>query len=226
MNILSKLLNLKEFPRYTKELPYYIRGTASARTIWGDRIVVPFPEFRSIVDHGILLGHGEEKVFEYLNAHLSEKDIFFDIGANAGFYSLLAAHKGAQVHAFEPFPSVVALLVKNTKGKSIMVHSEAVSDINGRVCMEKGKRPGLNHVSANGTIEVSSIKLDDAQITPTVMKVDVEGHEMNVFRGAQNLLTHHHPIIIAEVNAESRDYLISLGYTATLLGKTNYLFTK
>lgn len=223
---LSKIMSFADIPRYARELPAYISGVARATTLWGDVMRVPFPEFRSIVEKGYITGHGEEGVYEYLNTHLSGKDIFFDIGANAGFYSLLGAHKGADTYSFEPFPSTLKLLASNANGKQVRVYPYAVSDKSGALAMEAGKHPGLNKVSDTGTVQVESLSLDDFGVVPTIMKVDVEGHEMSVFKGAQTLLAGHSPVIVAEVSPESKNYLESLGYKAALLGKTNYVFTK
>lgn len=225
-HLFSKLLNIKEYARYARELPDYVRGTARAKTVWGDSIRVPFPEFRSVVERGYIVGHGEEAVLDYLQTHLCDKDIFFDVGANAGFYTLLGAHKGAKTYAFEPFPSTFQLLQENVKGKDVQLFPYAVSDSSGERGMVAGANPGLNKVSDGGAVKVTSIALDEFDIVPTIMKVDVENHEMQVFKGAQRLISAHYPTIVAEVSDESKSYLESLGYSATLLGKTNYLFTR
>jgi FkbM family methyltransferase len=220
------LLRIKDFPRYVRELPDFLRGCATTKTKWGEDITVSFPEYRSIVEKGYITGHGEEAVYEYLNSHLSNKDIFFDIGANIGFYSLLGAHLGAKTYAFEPFPSTRSILIKNVNGKNVEVYPYAVSDKKGKLKMVTGRYPGLNKISENGKTEVESISLDEFGVIPTIMKVDVEDHEMDVFMGAKKLIEEHAPIIVAEVSPESSEYLVSLGYTATLLGKTNYVFTR
>jgi FkbM family methyltransferase len=227
---LSKVARVRDLPRYVIELPAYVRGYATAQTLWGDRMRVPFPEFRSIVQEGYITDHGEESVYEFFNTHLTAQDVFFDVGANAGFYTLLANHRGARVYSFEPFPTTFEMLRGNVKNNCtpdrVTLFQNAVSEHKGTLHMTEEHTAGINHISVDGNIPVQTISLDDFGIMPTVMKVDVEGHEMSVFRGAKNMLQRHMPIIVAEVSTESRDYLISLGYKATLLGKTNYLFTK
>ncbi len=228
--VFSKLSRVKDIPRYIVELPSYLRGYACATTRWGDRMKVPFPEFRSIVEKGYITGHGEEGVYEYLDSHLTDNDIFFDVGANAGFYTLLANHRGARVYSFEPFPSTFEMLHGNVRTncneKRVTILPYAVSEHEGTVHMRKMHTAGVNLVSPDGNVPVQAISLDGFDVVPTVMKVDVEGHELSVFKGAQIMLRKHMPAIIAEVSPESRDYLVSLGYTATLLGKTNYLFSR
>lgn len=227
---LSKLVRWRDIPRYIAELPNYARGRALATTLWGDTMLVPFPEFRSVVQKGYITGHGEEAVYDYLHSQLTEKDTFFDIGANAGFYTLLASHRGARTYAFEPFPTTFEMLRKNVEKNCnagrVTIFQNAVSERKGPLLMVKEHTAGINHISPEGNVPVQAICLDEFDVIPTVMKVDVEGHEMSVFKGAQDVLKKYMPAVVAEVSPESRDYLISLGYKATLLGKTNYLFTK
>lgn len=228
--LFSKLARVRDLPRYAAELSDYLRGYAIATTRWGDRMRVPFPEFRSIVQKGFITGHGEEAVYDYFDSHLTANDIFFDIGANAGFYTLLANHKGARTYSFEPFPTTFEMLrgnvERNCKTDRVTLIPRAVSEHAGTLHMVEEHTAGINHISSDGNIPVQTIALDEFEIVPTVMKVDVERHEMSVFRGARNMLKKYMPVIVAEVTHESRDYLVSLGYRATLLGKTNYLFTK
>lgn len=223
----SKVRQVQNIPRYMRELPSYMRGVGRGTTVWGDQMLVPFPEFRSICEKGYIEG-GEEAVFEYFNQHITASDTFFDIGANAGFYALLANSKGAQVHAFEPFPSTFALLAQNAH-EPVHIYPYAISDSSGTVHMLKGERSGLNSVSDDGDLPVQAISLDEFNVIPTIMKVDVEGNEMKVFKGAEKMLRAHMPTIVVEGSPEVTVYLESLGYTSQLLGNAhsgNYLFIK
>lgn len=212
-------MHIKNIPRYIKELPSYVRGVAPAVTVWGDHMRVPFPEFRSICQRGYIDG-GEVDVYACLNANITDKDIFFDIGANAGFYSLLANHKGAEVHAFEPFPKAFALLKQNERG-NIHSHQLALSDKAGTVYMEEGVRLGLSRVSDTGTVAVEAITLDTFPVIPTIMKVDAEGSDLRIFKGGEQMLRQHKPKIVAEGSPEAIAFLESLGYKATLLGSAH-----
>ena len=231
--IFKKLFNVRAWGRYVRELPAYLRGYALATTAWGNKMFVPFPEFRSVVEKGYIEG-GEEDVTAYFDKTITDRDVFFDIGANAGFYTLLANSKGAEVHSFEPFPPTFALLKKNVKRnnrlRKIAVHQVAVSDKNGVVYMEKKERLGLSQISEKGTIQVPSLTLDQFPVVPTIMKVDVEGHELQVFKGGEKMLRKYMPIIVAEGSPEIVEFLTSLGYKSKLMGMDpqhagNYLFT-
>ncbi len=229
---LRKLLQVKNYPRYIRWMPNYMTGVIKGKTIFGDTMIVTFPEFRCIKDKGILDAAGDIALTSYLWETLRGGDTFFDIGANAGWYALLAAHKGAKVHAFEPFPSTFKLLRKNCDGKNILTWNVAVSDSNETRYMKHDDRyanfSGWNTISPHGTVRVAATSLDQFAVIPTVIKIDVEGHEKEVLRGAQEMLKKHKPIVITENKGEA-DFLFSLGYTnMKLLGNersTNYLFS-
>lgn len=224
-SIASKFLRVRDFPRYARELPAYLRGNANATTQWGERMRVPFPEFRSICERGYIDGN-EVPVYEYFKGRIKPTDVFFDIGANAGFYSVLANHLGAKVYAFEINPRTFALLAANARG-NITAHHIGVSDSNAGALVKVGMQPGLTSLSPEGTIPVKTISLDEFGIVPTVMKVDVEGHEIPVFRGAEKMLRAHMPDIVVEGSPDITAYLISLGYELHPLGDSgNDLFKK
>jgi FkbM family methyltransferase len=101
-------------------------------------------------------------------------------------------------------------------------------------CVEMRHNPkysnfsGWNEVSSQGDIPVASVALDTLPFVPTVIKLDVEGHEMQALTGMQELLKKYKPKLIVEGNTE-KDFIFSLGYTEIkLLGSlraTNYLYT-
>ena len=134
----------------------------------------------------------EEMLF--LTHLLRPGDLFLDIGANVGGYTVLAsAVAGANTIAFEPVPSTHAELERNIHVNAIGALAEArqlglgESDATLSMTADRG---GLNHMVARTwageTIDVPVRRLDDvlAGRTCRLMKVDAEGFEMNIFRGA------------------------------------------
>src|SRR6185312_6991725 len=61
----------------------------SMTTFWNQKLQAPFPDYRSLLHHG-LLDARELPVEDFLIQNLTERDIFFDVGANIGFYTALA----------------------------------------------------------------------------------------------------------------------------------------
>ena len=157
-------------------------------------------------------------------------DIVFDIGANVGLYSLLASElvgPRGRVFAFEPLPRNFDYLVRHSALNgchNIVPIQRAVSRKGGSARFKDtaGSAEGhLVRISSEGT-EVSVVSLDELlernEIpAPTVLKIDVEGEEFNVLRGAAKLLRAHAPIIFLSTHerdgGKSLEYLASLGYT-------------
>ena len=175
-------------------------------------------------------GGGEPEVQEALQQHLRPGMTFYDIGANIGFFSLLAARlvgNDGAVLAFEADPDVAARLREHVSRNSmnwIAVEQQAVWSETGVVPFARtdpANSPdrGLGHVAEEGiggTIEVQAISLDDyscAHGAPDFLKCDVEGAEVEVFRGAQRLLRDKRPRIICEMHSDENRRALGKEFT-------------
>lgn len=129
---------------------------------------------------------------------LREGDLFCDVGANVGSYTVLAsAVVGARSLTFEPIPSTFARLMDNIHVNRI---ATLVKPMNIGLGSESGTlqfttgQDAVNRVLFDGedclgSISVEVSKLDDVvQDTPSVIKIDVEGFESQVLAGAQGTL--------------------------------------
>lgn len=159
-------------------------------------------------------------VFAALVARES-RGLVLDVGANTGFYSLLAvrASRGIFVHAFEPFPTAEAHLRKNLRinrgSRRIRVFNQAICDQTGTARLYV---PLPDHglvetsCSLNGgfkdefsaVLDVRSLTLDthlEAVSHPSVrmLKIDVESMEHKVLAGARALLATDRPTVFVEV---------------------------
>jgi len=121
-------------------------------------------------------------------------DLFIDVGANVGSYSVLAASLGARVIAIEAAPDTAAILRDNAalNSKEIEVLECAVGASPGTTRFTAG-RDSVNHVDPeSGPASVVMRTLDDIiseQVGPVSgMKIDVEGYELEVLRGAMTAL--------------------------------------
>lgn len=136
-------------------------------------------------------------------------DVFYDIGANAGFFSLLGSQcvgSGGRVFAFEPLAedvrSIRAQLDLNDVSHCIVVDA-AVADRSGWIEFCEGAESSRGHVSpregqGNGvsTMRVKAIALDDfvkMSRPPDFIKMDVEGAELLVLCGARRMLAGERP---------------------------------
>ena len=143
-------------------------------------------------------------------------DVFADIGANSGAYTILASGvKRAKTYAFEPVPSTYKRLLRNIALNDISTLVTpmmcAVGATPGRLAFSS-QLDTMNRVADQegpSTITVDVTTLDDvfgADI-PSLMKIDVEGYEEAVLRGGDRVLRDPRlQAIVAEVNEASHAY--------------------
>jgi len=145
----------------------------------------------------------ERAVWGAVLKELRPNDVFWDVGASMGFYSLLAAHfPGVKVAAFEPHPATVKRLRENVmlnKKSNITVLEVALSDADRRAWFEPVDPEltrGTAHLGsgkAGGAIEVElrrgdSLVASGVLAGPDVIKIDVEGAEHLVVKGMRRAL--------------------------------------
>lgn len=154
----------------------------------------------------------------FLLHFLRKDDVFVDVGANVGVYSLLASgHIGAKTIAYEPVPSTFNYLKENIEINNLQHNATlmniGIADTVGSLSFTS-KLGAVNHVlSANETsescIEVPVDTLDNTLIgiNPSLIKIDVEGYETMVIKGAFNTLKKPSlKGIIIELNGLSNDF--------------------
>jgi FkbM family methyltransferase len=175
--------------------------------------------------HRAIYFHGdyEPEIAALFRRFVTSASVVFDVGANAGYFSLLSGELGASVHAFEPNPSVRALLRRSVALGSgdITVVPAACSDREGTTALYLSDpgNTGMSSVAAQSgrSVEVGLVTLDRyahrAGVRPHLLKIDVEGHEREVLKGAGTLLEAARPIVIAETGgAGTIDFMTDLGY--------------
>jgi FkbM family methyltransferase len=194
-------------------------------------------------------GDVEPEVQAVLRKYLRPGMTVYDIGANIGFFSLLAARLvGATGHvtAFEADPEIVERLRENVarnQAAPISVEQKAVWSSSSPVLFARADAEvspdrGLGHVINNdaegpapSTIRVEAVTVDEyarKSGAPDFMKCDVEGAEVEVFRGAEKLLNDRPPLILCEMHREeNRQTLLklfaNLGYRCESCSKDHIL---
>jgi FkbM family methyltransferase len=166
----------------------------------------------------------QTRLFEQL---LRPGGVVLDVGANVGYYTLLASvlvGDGGAVHAFEPEPRNAEFLRRHlriNRRRNVTVQQAAVSDRAGTARFAFGSGTGTGHLGETGELEVRTLRLDDYcaehALAPAALKIDVEGAEMSVLQGARETLARHRPAIFlsthgAEVHAACLAFLRDLGY--------------
>jgi FkbM family methyltransferase len=152
----------------------------------------------------VWLGWEEREELALLGGLLGPGDTFVDCGANIGLWALVAAPlvgEGGRVIAFEPNPAAAGRLAQHASQSPVIeVHRMALSYEPGSLSFEPAEHHNLAHVSSEGSIRVQATTLD-AAVEPPVhgIKLDVEGHELEVLRGAGRALASR-PWVMVEFN--------------------------
>ncbi|WP_243408018.1 FkbM family methyltransferase [Frankia canadensis] len=146
------------------------------------------------------------------DAILGPGDCCYDVGANVGIYTLWAAGRvgrTGEVHAFEPVPqtrATLARLVGQNALTQVRLSSAAVAATAGTVGLRiYPGSSGLAHQVFDGAapeLTVPATTLDQHAARhrpPDLVKIDVEGFELDVLRGAGELLRVHRPALLLEM---------------------------
>jgi FkbM family methyltransferase len=153
----------------------------------------------------------EPHVVAALRPYLTPGAVVVDVGANIGYYSLLAAScvgPAGKVLAFEPSPENCALIRQSARAnhfEQIVVRERAVADAGGTMGYGADDSNGqINRsISARHPMRVEAVALDDclaAEAPINVIKIDIEGAEGLALRGMRQLLRRHRPVLLVEFN--------------------------
>ncbi|HLH77480.1 MAG TPA: FkbM family methyltransferase [Candidatus Binataceae bacterium] len=180
-----------------------------------------------------------------MRKYVRKGDTVIDIGARRGLFTgYLAALVGRTgcVHAFEPLPQNLAALRANfARDSRVVLHSVALSSregwatmrvpaqSNGRLRDALGSLEDIHRHSLSAALEVRCQRLDsllNGLGRPTFIKCDVEGHELEVMRGARLLMAQARPVLLVEIEqrharepiATRFAFLARSGYRGFLLG--------
>ncbi|MBI5884191.1 MAG: FkbM family methyltransferase [Elusimicrobia bacterium] len=170
----------------------------------------------------------EPETAALLDVLVAPDGVFYDVGSNWGYYALwLAGREGfhGKAHAFEPEPSSLedlrAAVAQAGLEGTVACHGLGLSDSagTGRLAIPDGMHSGTATISPAGGQEVRLAKLDDLGIDPpTVIKLDVEGQEEQVLRGAAKTLEAHRPHIVFESWARPDQLAATTGILQALRG--------
>jgi FkbM family methyltransferase len=206
--------------------------------IYDDLWIAVESSFRSIVT-AVLIAEGDwfERELEFWRTQIQPGMVVIDVGANVGVYTFSAAKRVGKegcVIAVEPFSGCVANLQKTcdvNNLEQVKVYRGAASDKAGNIYLSLAAASELNEVvtdpeqARNGNYEeapcftLDSICEKENLSTVDFLKIDAEGHELQVLMGSQQLLEKFSPVILYEniagshgSNLEVAEYLQKIGY--------------
>jgi FkbM family methyltransferase len=160
-------------------------------------------------------GTYEVAVQEVLEPLLRPGVTFYDVGCGPGFFSLAAARRGCSVFAFDADPQILAKAQRHAawnglEGRIHFVHA-AVYSCTGTVFIQPAtvdRGHGNAQIRADEQaletgVEVPCTTLDDfvaRHTAPGIVKMDVEGAESEILKGAEQLFRSHWPVLVCEVH--------------------------
>jgi FkbM family methyltransferase len=198
------------------------------------------------VSFGCLLDDYEPLETGLFRALLRENHVFLDIGANIGWYTLVASTVikfPGRILAFEPRPDTAANLrrtiAENNLYSLVDLHEAGLAESAGSATLiwETGTaNPGGSHLATRDFsiqcehAHIKLMRLDDLELDGCdIIKMDVEGAEFRVINGGEALLQRHQPIVLSELHPEQlqrvsgvtpRDYIARMadfGYECRLI---------
>jgi FkbM family methyltransferase len=161
----------------------------------------------------------------------------FDLGANVGFYTLLASElvgPSGHVYAFEPVPRNLLHLRQHVALNGLMNVTEiqaAVCDASGCHRFQLHPSAAMGHLADEGAIEVNTVTLDHfvfevGAAPPNSIKIDVEGAEFSVLQGAREVLAQNRPALLLATHSQTLrtqclELLAAHGYRVRPIGSRN-----
>ena len=253
---LGRLARLAKDP--FRAAPFYVLAAlghlkpykVSFKTLWGTRMRCYLPEGNTFYYYG----YCEANLTNFFLRYAKEGMTFVDVGAHVGFYTTFLAElvgSTGQVHSFEPTPWTFRLLSENAAGLSnVTLNNSAVSERArslsfadygaGYGAYNSAHPDGAPEMSRKPTMTtVQSLTLDEycaeKTIRPDILKIDAEGFEASVLRGATDLLATPgtgRPVVTLEVaggsawaknRSEAFDLLLAAGYAPYEISTEGFL---
>lgn len=153
-------------------------------------------------------------------ASMLKSPVFYDIGANLGYYSVLISGTAKQVYSFEPSPKTRRTLGINlalNKRQNVRAFPYGLSDSEGQAKINIYSSNGNNSLFKRDIPEGHSLKLrrqqtielrkldslvdSESLLPPDLIKIDVEGSELAALIGAKQTLKQHQPVVFFEYSA-------------------------
>ncbi len=235
---------------YVKQYIAYLRPyRVTKKTLWGESMSYYLPEAGMVYYYGFW----EVNLANFFINFIQEDDVFLDIGAHVGYYSMLASwltDHTCKVYSFEPTPRTYNSLKINTETKSnIKIFNNAVLDKETTIeffdygpkysafnSFKKRNSDVIFFKDSVTSFTTKTIAIDDfcakENIIPTFIKIDAEGSEYLILDAMKTLIKEHRPSITIEVSNDpdllensiaSVKILQDAGYLGFIITKEGYL---
>lgn len=188
--------------------------------------------------HGCWLGTFESDKVAAFESEIRRDCVVYDLGANAGVYTLLSASRATagHVYSFEPLERNLDFLrrhIELNRFTNCTVIPAAVHSSSGWAQFAEGPTPEMAALATDGALRVKTVALDQLREAgtlpaPDLIKMDIEGNELEALRGATRLLESDRPVIFVAAHSsilerDCAEFLRNLGYSVALLPGSNRL---
>ncbi len=205
---------LSRLPLIDRELETIATGAPLACSVYGAafglRAMRGDELTRRVAQNGIY----ERHLSAFFRQRLKPGDVFFDVGANVGYHSMLAARTvgpGGRVVAFEPHPAMRRLLTLNAVENqlaNVTIDARALGLSSGSARIEVdlydsgASAVALDGAAAAGSVGIEVVTIDQAcmdhGVAPAYVKIDAEGLEADILMGGRRLFSERSPKIVME----------------------------
>ena len=222
MNIFNPKKILFLLPRWIRFKIFNIKKLKLYKTNTGS-YYLPFFAFRDVVRNTIIENKiFDNDVYEYSKKYIKENSVVIDAGANYGQLSILFSKvkPGVKVYAFEAYKYISQILLKNVKinNANVKIYNCILSDENKKnliisdSILKEFNNYGSNYIELKNKDEqgdlVDAIKIDDLDINQEIsfMKIDVQGYDLKVLKGAVKTIKKNKMPIIIEYSKEFENH--------------------
>lgn len=211
-------------------------------SFFDEQVELPFPACWDLRVYGTYIDEAELRLQKYMLRHLPSGGTFVDVGANIGFFCLLAARivgPRGQLHAFEPGTEALRFLKRNLAHvRNITINDMAVMEAPREITFFEGTGAAMVSSSAvqshladrnadvtEVTVPATSLDAYVAEhgLAPDMVKVDVEGAELSVLQGASALLAQGRATFVLEISLKEDEFLENYAPCVQLLAQHGYL---
>lgn len=222
---------IQKLPLLRSALERWARGRRAVRKLPNGTSIYVSPDAQL----KYLYSRFDPDLIEIAERHVRASSVVWDIGANCGIFAF-SARAAREVIAVEADPFLANLLQESTvlNGSSVSVLCAAISAERGLASFSIAARGrASNHLSSvdgrsqtggeRARLLVSTLTLDqllESGLPPTIVKIDVEGAEVDVLRGAAKMLRDVRPVIYLETGEDTHEAC------AEILKKANYNLSK
>lgn len=223
--LLELMFGIKRFFQYRfVYMIYLVTGLPRAVTIDGvsrEFFVTNTTEF----DRTRTLS-GEREVLRFFLDNVKQDDVMWDIGANVGIYSVFLAPFVTQMVSFEPHPMNAGRLLENAELNDVAIDLRlyALSNQTGvyKFTYDVTTGHGGDKLSPNGEIEVAIRRAKTIDPLPDIVKIDLEGHELAVLEGFEDILSKVRFVVVESHSADNLPTIIEIFDQAGLTTDTPF----